>query len=93
MANVYTDLDFSFGLDSGGDIKLVSNGAAILQSIKMILFTRVGMRPGNGNENFGTDTLSYLFSPITINSGNYLGETVLLAFNVREISFPSAIVP
>jgi phage baseplate assembly protein W len=84
MAEAYTDIDFGFGLDSTGDIKLATNGDAIRQSIQMILFTRLGLRPGTKNENFGTDTLSYLFAPVTKNTANYLGETILLALKVYE---------
>lgn len=84
MADVYTDIDFSFELNSTGDIKLVSNAAAILQSIKMILFTRIGFRPGTKNETFGTDTMSFLFAPVTPNTAKYLGETIDVALSRYE---------
>jgi phage baseplate assembly protein W len=84
MADVYSDIDFSFGLNSNGDIKLVTNADAISQSIKTVLFTRLGIRPGPGNRNFGTDTLSFLFAPVNGNSGNYLGETILTSLRVFE---------
>lgn len=84
MADIYTDIDFSFELNSTGDIKLVSNAEAILQSIKMILFTRVGFRVGTKNENFGTDVMSFLFAPVVENTARYLGETIYTSLSLYE---------
>lgn len=90
---VFSDIDFSFTLDSGGDIKLVSNAEAISQSIRMILETRLGYRPGPGNELFGTDVFSYLFSPVTTTTSSEIGNTILIALtryesriSIREIN-------
>lgn len=84
MGDVYADIDFSFELNSTGDLKMVTNADAILQSIKMILFTRIGLRPGTDNENFGTNTQSFIFAPVTKNTASSLGENILLALRIYE---------
>jgi phage baseplate assembly protein W len=70
----YSDLDYSFGLDADGDLLLVYDDAAIMASIKTIIETATGTRPGVGYEVFGCSLKKYLFSE--------LSETV--ADNIRQ---------
>jgi phage baseplate assembly protein W len=85
MADFY-DISLDFSLDSTGDIKLVEDNTAIVQSIKNIIFTSVGGKHGTGSisENFGVGLKDYLFASLTAFEGRSLGEAIDAQVSIYE---------
>jgi phage baseplate assembly protein W len=59
----FLDIDSSFSLNSVGDLKVVSGTDAINQSLRNILLTPVGFRPGEyrNNSTYGIGMKDFLF--------------------------------
>jgi phage baseplate assembly protein W len=85
MAEFY-DIDFSFSLNANGDIKLVEDNSAILQSMKNIILTPIGQKSGSGDINtiFGVGTKQYIFAPLTLFTARSLGESILRNLTMFE---------
>jgi phage baseplate assembly protein W len=78
MADFY-DIDNTFTLDSRGDISLKTDSDAIRQSIRHIIFTATGAKPGFGqiNNSFGVGVNGYLFAPLTDFTARTFSEAIL----------------
>lgn len=77
MADFY-DIDATFELNALGDIAVLTNQKAIEQSIKSIIFTRTGFRPGIGVlvEKYGLNIEAYQFAPVNKFSAQSLSEAI-----------------
>ena len=77
MADFY-DIDFSFGLDAKGDIKMVSDADAIKQSVESTIYTALGSRAGVGfvNTQYGLGINRYLFTNMTQYTAQKLSENI-----------------
>jgi len=85
MADFY-DIDNSFVLDARGDIALKTDGDAISQSIRHIILSQPGVKPGFGtvNLNFGVGVNSFLFAPLTSFTAKVFAETILRQLSIFE---------
>jgi phage baseplate assembly protein W len=82
----FYDIDINFTLDAKGDIKMVSDNIAIKQSIRMIILSATGIKPGPGpiNPIFGVGIRKYLFAPMTRFTSQSLGESIYRHLNLFE---------
>jgi len=82
----FSDISTSFGLDNKGDIAIVSDKAAIAQSIRTIINTSTGARPGSGSAAvfFGVNTKMYVFAPLDNFTASYLGESIQRQISIYE---------
>ena len=85
MADFY-DIDNTFTLDSRGDIALKSDDDAIRQSIRHIILSSTGVKPGFGpvNVNFGVGVNNFLFAPLTSFTAKVLAEKILRQLSTFE---------
>jgi phage baseplate assembly protein W len=87
MAEFY-DIDDTFSLNAKGDINMKADGDAIRQSIRHIILSQTGVKPGFGqvNVNFGVGTNSFLFAPLTAFTAKVFADTIyaqLVTFEPR----------
>jgi phage baseplate assembly protein W len=80
----FNDISANFELDAQGSLKIVEDADAIKQSIKNILFTLKGFRPGTAQEIYGTNTKRYTFALLNDYTANLLGEEILDALTRYE---------
>jgi len=80
----FNDIDANFTIDARGDLSILEDSEAISQSMRNILYTRVGLRPGTGQRKFGTPTDKYYFAPIVQYTAQRLGEEILNALEIYE---------
>ena len=73
----FNDISATFEIDAKGSLKIVENADAIRQSIKNILLTSTGSRPGTKQDDFGTNLRKFAFAPLTQFSGQRLANEVL----------------
>jgi phage baseplate assembly protein W len=85
MAEFY-DIDLNFNVNAKGDIALVEDNDAILQSIRSIILTPRGFKTGTGDINriFGVGIKSYLFAPLTEFTARSLGENIVRNLTMFE---------
>jgi phage baseplate assembly protein W len=58
---IYQDLDFNLNADEYGNVNVLEDKDAIQQSLKNIIFTRIGSRTKFHNPNFGSNLNKLLF--------------------------------
>jgi phage baseplate assembly protein W len=58
---IYQDLDFNLNADEYGNVNVLEDKDAIQQSLKNIIFTRIGSRTKFHNPNFGSNINKLLF--------------------------------
>lgn len=80
----FNDISADFSLDARGSLKLAEDADAIRQSVKNILLTLTGSRPGTAQEYYGTGLRKFTFAPLTNYSGQRLGNEVIVALEKFE---------
>lgn len=85
MADFY-DIDETFSLNAQGDINILTDQSAIVQSIKNIIFMTTGFRPGIGvsNEKYGANVEQYLFAPMTQFSAQSMSDSLYRHLTIFE---------
>jgi len=85
MAEFY-DISLDFSIDSTGDIKMVEDNDAIVQSLRNIIETSTGFKPGTGDvvEIFGVGLNDYLFAPLTSFTGRSIGDALKRNIDIFE---------
>jgi len=85
MADFY-DIDSTMQLNALGDIAVLSDGDAIRQSIRSIIISVTGFRPGVGvaNEKYGVNINKYQFAPLTQFTAQSLSEAINRQLTIFE---------
>ncbi len=85
MADFF-DIDAAFELNAIGDINIVTDLDAIRQSIRSILLTVAGFKPGVGyiNEKMGINVMSYQFAPMTLFAAQSLSDNINRQLTIFE---------
>ena len=82
----FTDIDSNFELDATGDIKVLTDTDAINQSLKNILLTPTGFRPGEYqfNDTYGIGMRDYLFEKTNEFTASNMREVIVEKINFYE---------
>jgi phage baseplate assembly protein W len=71
MSSIYSDIPYDLNIDEFGDLVVLEDSAAIKQSLRTIVMTRLGTKTKFQNPIFGSATADLLFeklNPFTISN-------------------------